>query len=241
MMAASPLQQPLSVFPLEVWAIIGREGGLQAYDLVRMSAVCRGWYHLSHALEHFLPDQARHVHISSKRSLHAWMETDTRSWDFHTHVAVTPAAYSSIGSLYPSLLGLGLLGRAHTLDLRDCRRVVDVSAHGSVHTLDLRDCCNVVDVSALGSVHTLGLSFCDNVVDVSALGRVHNLNLGRCDNVVDVSALGGVHTLNLFGCRGVVDVSALGNVHTLNLESCDNVVDVSALNNVPQLYCDVAH
>jgi hypothetical protein len=53
-----------------------------------------------------------------------------------------------------------------------------------VHTLNLRRCANVSDVSALGHVHTLGLSWCDNVSDVSALGYVYTLNLSRCDNVI---------------------------------------------------------
>ena len=42
-----------------------------------------------------------------------------------------------------------------------------------VHTLYLRNCKNITDVSLLGNVHTLDLSYCDKITDVSALGKVH--------------------------------------------------------------------
>ena len=87
----------------------------------------------------------------------------------------------------------------------------------NIHTLNLRICKKLTDVSALGNVHTLNLSYCENITDVSALGNVHTLSLRGCENISDVSALGNVHTLKLDHCDKITDVSALKNVHTLSL------------------------
>ena len=123
----------------------------------------------------------------------------------------------------------------HTLNLRICRQLTDVSALGNVHTLNLSYCDNITDVSALGNVHTLNLTNCKKITDVSALGKVHNLDLRHCENITDVSALGNVYNLSLRGCENISDVSALGNVHTLKLDHCDKITDVSALKNVHTL------
>ena len=37
---------------------------------------------------------------------------------------------------------------------------------GNVHTLDLRGCKNVTDVSMLGNVHTLDVRFCSHISGV---------------------------------------------------------------------------
>ena len=49
-----------------------------------------------------------------------------------------------------------------------------------VHTLDLRDCSKITDVSSLGRVHTLNLSRCKVTRDVSMLMDVNDLNLHGC-------------------------------------------------------------
>ena len=43
----------------------------------------------------------------------------------------------------------------------------------NIHTLNLRVCKQLTDVSALGNVHTLNLTNCNKITDVSALGNVH--------------------------------------------------------------------
>ena len=87
---------------------------------------------------------------------------------------------------------------------------------GGVHTLHLRRCANITDVSALGGVHFLNLAN-SQVTDVSALGGVHTLNLSYCcPDVMDVSGLGGVHTLDLSYCpTSITDRSALGDVDVI--------------------------
>ena len=96
----------------------------------------------------------------------------------------------------------------------------------NVHTLILKNCGNIEDVSNLGRVHTLDLSFCKNITDVSMLGNVHTLNLSDCNNITDVSNLGNVYTLDLSWCKNITDVSNLENVHTLNLKGCDGITNV---------------
>ena len=85
----------------------------------------------------------------------------------------------------------------HTLNLRICRQLTDVSALGNVHTLNLSACDNISDVSALGNVNTLKLSECDKITDVSALEKVNNLYICMCDNIKDVTVLDNVHDLSL--------------------------------------------
>jgi hypothetical protein len=151
----------------------------------------------------------------------------------------TCARYSTVGNTSKWRVDIELhtkfLQRVHTLVLRDCIGVRDVSALGGVHTLDLRDCTSVCDVSALGHVYKLDLAWCASVCDVSALGHVHILDLYKCTGVRDVSALGRVHTIDLSWCTGVRDVSALGSLHTLSLWKCTEVSDTSMLGGVHNL------
>ena len=46
-----------------------------------------------------------------------------------------------------------------------------------VHTLNLSNCKSIVDVSMLGNVHILALNCNDNIVDVSSFSKVHTLYL----------------------------------------------------------------
>jgi hypothetical protein len=48
-----------------------------------------------------------------------------------------------------------------------CRRLA------GLHTLNVRNCVAIVDVSALGGVHTIHIAGCRNITDISALGRVY--------------------------------------------------------------------
>ena len=45
--------------PLEMWVMIVRAGDLDAYDLIAMSAISRGWREAAHAMATFLPDEKR--------------------------------------------------------------------------------------------------------------------------------------------------------------------------------------
>eukprot|EP00658_Telonema_sp_P-2_P016210 TRINITY_DN16274_c0_g2_i1.p1 TRINITY_DN16274_c0_g2~~TRINITY_DN16274_c0_g2_i1.p1 ORF type:complete len:122 (+),score=18.00 TRINITY_DN16274_c0_g2_i1:3-368(+) len=75
--------------------------------------------------------------------------------------------------------GLGQYGSLHTLDLKKCRGISDVSGLGqSLHTLDLSQCKGISDVSWLGqcsSLHTVHLSGCIGIRDVSGLGECGSL------------------------------------------------------------------
>jgi len=126
--------------------------------------------------------------------------------------------------------------RIHTLYLRYCTGITDVSALGNVHTLYFYDCTGITDVSLLGNVHTLYLYDCTGITNVSALGNVHILDLFGCTGITDVSALGNVYELNLRFCTSITDVSALGNVHELKLCCCTGIIDVSVLKSVKKLY-----
>lgn len=134
---------------------------------------------------------------------------------------------------------LNNIKNVHTIDFSNNSPYSgDIDFLANAHTVNLRHCDNITDVSCLRNVHTLDLSYCYKIEDVTALKSVHNLNLTNCVNITDVSALGNVHTLNLSGCQGVNDVNALRNVHTLNLSGCKNILDVSALKNVHTLILD---
>ena len=200
--------------PLELWIMVAEH--LKPRDLLAMSATCRAWYRVAHAMTRFLPSDKRLVGVRTNNidKLLGWLGNGTLgTWDFYTQLVAHPSSrcYDPLSQKYL----MELFGKVHTLKLSGSVSLVDVSALGGVHTLYLSYCSNVVDVSALGNVHNLNLSDCRSVVDVRALGNVHTLNLSYCENVVDVSALGSVHTLKLSGCVNVVDVSALGNVNII--------------------------
>ncbi|KAF4316192.1 hypothetical protein BBO99_00008816 [Phytophthora kernoviae] len=129
-------------------------------------------------------------------------------------------------------------GNVLELNLSGCVNVTDVSALGSIHTLKLRKCSGVVDVSRLGKVQDLDLTGCINVTDVTALGRVPKLQLALCRYVSDISALGeGVRELSLRQCDAVKDLSALGassSLRDLDLSSCIGF-ESSELRHLPPL------
>ncbi len=112
-------------------------------------------------------------------------------------------------------------------DLRESP--VLLSKLGALHSLELRGCEWVCDVSSLAGVHSLDLSGCEKVEDVGCLGGLHSLSLQGCYKVRDVSALGGLHSLSLQGCYEVRDVGCLGGLHSLELRQCWNVSDVAGL------------
>jgi hypothetical protein len=114
---------------------------------------------------------------------------------------------------------ISLLGSVHSLDLSYCD-INDVSKLGNVHTLILRGCKNIRDVSSLGCVSILDLSWC-NISDVSALCNVYVLNLLGCHNVRDVSTLSGVHTLIVSNLKNFIDISPLCGVHNLIVDDDD--------------------
>jgi hypothetical protein len=112
-----------------------------------------------------------------------------------------------------------MLSSVHSLDLSYCN-IDDVSNLGNVHTLILRGCKNIRDVSSLGKNTILDLSWC-NISNVSSLGNVHVLNLMGCFNVKDVSALGSVHTLIVTNLKNFIDISPLCGVHELIITDDD--------------------
>lgn len=117
--------------------------------------------------------------------------------------------------------------------------VVDVSVLATLSSLSLRNCGKIVDVSALRGLHTLDLGF-TNVSDASCLGRLHTLNL-ESTAVVDVSALGRVFALDLTN-TAVADISGLGKVSELGLGRCFKIKKFEVLGRQSRLdlsYLDV--
>jgi hypothetical protein len=228
--------------PLELWVIIANFG-LNAYDLVAMSAVSREWYRIAHVLASHLPSAARLIGVRrpAGSSIRFASPGPVRARQpYHT---AQPFHYLTCWDLdavldlsgCSELMNVEALAGIHTLNLADCLNLSDVSCLGNVYDLNLSVCPNVSDVRALGGVHKLQLAYCRSLANVSALGRVHWLNLSYCRQVVDVEGLGTVHTLILTGCQNLVDVGSLGAVHTLTLADCPKVSDVSALGGVHTL------
>jgi hypothetical protein len=150
---------------------------------------------------------------------------------------------------------LASLTQLISLNLSNCKSLVDVSALGSLTqltSLDLSDCTSLVDVSALSSLTqltSLDLSDCTSLVDVSALSsltQLTSLDLSECGSLSDVSALGSLTqltSLDLSGCGSLSDVSALGSLTQLNslnlgdifVLGTDTLNDISALTSLTQL------
>ena len=147
----------------------------------------------------------------------------------------------------------------HTLDLRGCQRVTDVSALAgctSLHTLNLSN--TNVDDEALNKLanseshlESLDLSECKITKNIlTAISNCQNLKtliLRSCQSVTDVSALAGcasLHTLNLSNTNvDDDDLNELANseslknsLHTLNLSGCSGVTNVSTLAGCTSLH-----
>jgi hypothetical protein len=77
----------------------------------------------------------------------------------------------------------------HALDVSRCN-IADVRPFRGLHSLNLSQCKSVIDVSSLSQVVDLNLSYCKNISDFRALSGLHKLNLQHCYNLTDVRALG---------------------------------------------------
>lgn len=62
-----------------------------------------------------------------------------------------------------------------SLDLSNCKEIIDVSIVGRVNNLSLRGCSKVVNGIYLGNVDTLDITNCYDIDDKSALRNVRNL------------------------------------------------------------------
>ena len=120
------------------------------------------------------------------------------------------------------------------LDLSYCD-INDVSALGNIHTLILKGCENITNVSNLINVSYLDLSECINIADISALKNVYNLNLTACQSIRSVDMLTNVSILNLNQCYNIKNVSNLKHLKTLYIHPYP-VEGIEALSHVDIIY-----
>ncbi len=123
----------------------------------------------------------------------------------------------------------------HTLTFDSCD-ITNINNLGSVHTLLLRHCQHLTNISWLQNIHvdTLSIVNCQKIPYIPKL-NVSNFTITDCQLVEDVSELGKTHTVCISNCQNVRNVSMLGGVHTLSLVCCKNIKSISDLRSVSVL------
>ena len=77
----------------------------------------------------------------------------------------------------------------------DCK-ISDLTGYSKLHSLKLKNCGMVVDVSPLCDIHTLELINCKNITNIDMLTKVKILTIENCSNIKDVGMLRDVEELH---------------------------------------------
>lgn len=143
-------------------------------------------------------------------------------------------------------LNIGKLRNLHTLQLVNCKNIVDLRPNPGIDVgiLNIKNVyvgmTNITDVGlkALCNAYRLYLYSCENITSegVKELGSVYNLNLSMCNNVYNMNEnlgiLGNVHTLDLGDCKNIISASTDNEYDDIN---ANNKRYIGALGNVHTL------
>ena len=222
--------------PLEMWVMIVRAGDLDAYDLIAMSAISRGWREAAHAMATFLPDEKRLAKVKPRSP-----DGVDRCNAWNLFASVYCSSYSHFQTHKEQLerahtvsLSITALTHVHDLSLFAYLKAItirtvlymDVGVLRNLDSVSIEDGYKLKNVRFLQTVKHVHLQSLRDVPmdDIEALARVPDLSLITC-GIRDATPFANVPCLNLSSNRLLSNVEQLDRVHVLDLSYCTHLTD----------------
>ena len=157
---------------------------------------------------------------------------------------------------YATIRSLVGFDRLHSLVLKGCNNITDISMLGNVQCLDVKHCpiardkfpiplqsnqkwsfdsvC-IDDLSTFNGLSKLKIRKCDSIKQVSGLVNITLLELEECNELKVIKCLHAVSELRVKGCRKFTTMHDLTAVKHVYIAKCCQLTSLKGLENVPRI------